>query len=58
MFVITGFMNIANKAMTDQFPRSIARVSEAAVSVKRIQVCFSKLVVALAGLSDEMEEVD
>jgi hypothetical protein len=41
MFVITGFVNIANKAMTEQFPRSIARVSEAAVSVKRIQVCFS-----------------
>jgi hypothetical protein len=40
MFVITGFMNILNKAMTDQFPRSIAHVSEGAVSVKRIQVCF------------------
>jgi len=39
--VINGFVNIANKTMTDQFPRSIARVSEAAVSLKRIQVCFS-----------------
>lgn len=39
MFVITGFMNIVNKAMTDQFPRSIAYISEGAVSVKRIQVC-------------------
>ncbi|PNF26824.1 hypothetical protein B7P43_G17385 [Cryptotermes secundus] len=37
MFVITGFMNIINKAMTDQFPRSIAHLSEGAVSVKRIQ---------------------
>lgn len=42
MFVITGFMNIVNKAMTDQFPRSIAHLSEGAVSVKRIQVCFSE----------------
>lgn len=42
MFVITGFMNIINKAMTDQFPRSIAHLSEGAVSVKRIQVCFSE----------------
>jgi hypothetical protein len=42
MFVITGFMNIVNKSMTDQFPRSIAHLSEGAVSVKRIQVCFSE----------------
>jgi hypothetical protein len=42
MFVITGFMNIINKVMTDQFPRSIAHLSEGAVSVKRIQVCFSE----------------
>lgn len=42
MFVITGFMNIINKSMTDHFPRSIAHLSEGAVSVKRIQVCFSE----------------
>ena len=38
MFVVTGFINILIKSMTEFFPRSIAQLSEGLVSVKRIQV--------------------
>ncbi|PSN47509.1 hypothetical protein C0J52_02251 [Blattella germanica] len=37
MFVVTGFVNILFKAMTDYFPRSVSQIAECIVSVKRIQ---------------------
>ncbi|KAJ9591422.1 hypothetical protein L9F63_002028, partial [Diploptera punctata] len=35
MFVVTGYINILIKSMTEFFPRSIAQISECFVSIKR-----------------------
>jgi len=39
IFVVTAYFNILKLTMTDIFPETIAYMSEAIVSVRRIQVC-------------------